>query len=52
MVSVGEDVVKGQTIGAAPEGTLGVAVHASIAGQVVGVTKQAILIQAGPTGKE
>jgi Na+-translocating ferredoxin:NAD+ oxidoreductase RnfC subunit len=45
VVSVGDQVTAGQKIGAIPEGKLGAAIHASIAGQVVSIDATRIRIQ-------
>lgn len=46
LVRPGDAVQAGQLIGVIPEGKLGAAVHASIAGQVLAVSETAITIQA------
>jgi len=47
VVQKGDSVTAGQLLGEIPEGKLGARVHASIAGTVVNVTGQGILIQKG-----
>ncbi|MGO0305118.1 hypothetical protein ACTL6P_00660 [Endozoicomonas acroporae] len=47
VVSVGDRVVKGQLIGAAPEGQLGSMIHASMDGQVVEVNERQVVIVRG-----
>lgn len=45
IVSIGETVCRGQMIGRIPEGSLGIAVHASISGTVVDATPSGITIR-------
>ncbi|WP_066015341.1 4Fe-4S dicluster domain-containing protein [Endozoicomonas atrinae] len=47
VVSVGDRVVKGQLIGATPEGQLGSMIHASMDGQVVDVNERQVVIARG-----
>ncbi len=47
IVSVGDSVTAGQTVGQIPEGSLGAPVHASLAGKVSQVTDKFIVIKVG-----
>ncbi|WP_067516500.1 4Fe-4S dicluster domain-containing protein [Endozoicomonas ascidiicola] len=47
VVSVGDQVAKGQLIGATPEGQLGSMIHASLAGRVVSVDERQVVIARG-----